>query len=83
MKYVRYVFSPVFVDPLKCISTQAFGTIAIQLAHHRGAKVISTACSLEDKQHLEKIRPAIGACSVTLLSIDHLKHKVLQGIQNQ
>uniref|UniRef100_A0A8C2LC24 Crystallin zeta like 1 n=1 Tax=Cricetulus griseus TaxID=10029 RepID=A0A8C2LC24_CRIGR len=37
----------------------AFGTIAIQLAHHRGAKVISTACSLEDKQHLERIRPSI------------------------
>ncbi|XP_038202422.1 quinone oxidoreductase-like protein 1 isoform X7 [Arvicola amphibius] len=38
----------------------AFGTIAIQLAHHRGAKVISTACSLEDKQHLERIRPPIA-----------------------
>ncbi|KAL6079894.1 hypothetical protein STEG23_014346 [Scotinomys teguina] len=38
----------------------AFGTIAIQLAHHRGAKVISTACSLEDKQHLERMRPSIA-----------------------
>ncbi|XP_020851582.1 quinone oxidoreductase-like protein 1 isoform X3 [Phascolarctos cinereus] len=38
----------------------AFGTIAIQLAHHRGAKVISTAYSLEDKQYLERLRPAIG-----------------------
>ncbi|XP_036059435.1 quinone oxidoreductase-like protein 1 isoform X3 [Onychomys torridus] len=38
----------------------AFGTIAIQLAHHRGAKVISTACSLEDKQLLERIRPPIA-----------------------
>uniref|UniRef100_A0A8C6RFC5 Crystallin zeta like 1 n=1 Tax=Nannospalax galili TaxID=1026970 RepID=A0A8C6RFC5_NANGA len=37
----------------------AFGTIAIQLAHHRGAKVISTAHSLEDKQSLEKLRPSI------------------------
>uniref|UniRef100_A0A8D2DWZ7 Crystallin zeta like 1 n=1 Tax=Sciurus vulgaris TaxID=55149 RepID=A0A8D2DWZ7_SCIVU len=37
----------------------AFGTIAIQLAHHRGAKVISTACSLEDKQCLERLRPSI------------------------
>ncbi|XP_020851583.1 quinone oxidoreductase-like protein 1 isoform X4 [Phascolarctos cinereus] len=37
----------------------AFGTIAIQLAHHRGAKVISTAYSLEDKQYLERLRPAI------------------------
>ncbi|XP_076975008.1 quinone oxidoreductase-like protein 1 isoform X4 [Tamandua tetradactyla] len=38
----------------------AFGTIAIQLAHHRGAKVISTACSLEDKQYLERFRPSIA-----------------------
>ncbi|XP_074156819.1 quinone oxidoreductase-like protein 1 isoform X1 [Sminthopsis crassicaudata] len=38
----------------------AFGTIAIQLAYHRGAKVISTAYSLEDKQYLERLRPAIG-----------------------
>ncbi|KAB1283916.1 Protein downstream neighbor of Son [Camelus dromedarius] len=38
----------------------AFGTIAIQLAHHRGAKVISTACSLEDKQCLERFRPSIA-----------------------
>uniref|UniRef100_A0A8C3K587 Crystallin zeta like 1 n=1 Tax=Calidris pygmaea TaxID=425635 RepID=A0A8C3K587_9CHAR len=33
-----------------------FGTIAIQLAQHRGAKVISTAYSLEDKQYLERLR---------------------------
>ncbi|XP_063126490.1 quinone oxidoreductase-like protein 1 isoform X3 [Rattus norvegicus] len=38
----------------------AFGTIAIQLAHHRGAKVISTAHSLEDKQHLERLRPSLA-----------------------
>ncbi|KAM9635814.1 quinone oxidoreductase-like protein 1 isoform 2-T2 [Trichechus inunguis] len=38
----------------------AFGIIAIQLAHHRGAKVISTACSLEDKQCLKRLRPAIA-----------------------
>uniref|UniRef100_A0A2K6FQS6 Crystallin zeta like 1 n=1 Tax=Propithecus coquereli TaxID=379532 RepID=A0A2K6FQS6_PROCO len=38
----------------------AFGTIAIQLAHHRGAKVISTASSLEDKQFLERLRPSIA-----------------------
>ncbi|KAK1344360.1 hypothetical protein QTO34_014927 [Cnephaeus nilssonii] len=38
----------------------ALGTIAIQLAHHRGAKVISTACSLEDKQYLEGLRPALA-----------------------
>ncbi|NXU03083.1 QORL1 protein, partial [Buphagus erythrorhynchus] len=38
--------------------TGPFGTIAIQLAQHRGAKVISTAHSLEDKQYLERLRPA-------------------------
>ncbi|KAM5281179.1 quinone oxidoreductase-like protein 1 [Ctenodactylus gundi] len=38
----------------------AFGTIAIQLAHHRGARVISTACSLEDKQYLERLRPPLA-----------------------
>ncbi|XP_030744525.1 quinone oxidoreductase-like protein 1 [Echinops telfairi] len=38
----------------------AFGTIAIQLAQHRGAKVISTVCGLEDKQFLERIRPTIA-----------------------
>ncbi|XP_069641306.1 quinone oxidoreductase-like protein 1 isoform X2 [Haliaeetus albicilla] len=37
-----------------------FGTIAIQLAQHRGAKVISTAYSLEDKQYLERLRPPVG-----------------------
>ncbi|KAF6118152.1 crystallin zeta like 1 [Phyllostomus discolor] len=36
------------------------GTIAIQLALHRGAKVISTASSLEDKQHLERLRPPLA-----------------------
>ncbi|NXS32424.1 QORL1 protein, partial [Pomatostomus ruficeps] len=38
--------------------SQPFGTIAIQLAQHRGAKVIATAHSLEDKQYLERLRPA-------------------------
>ncbi|KAB0397347.1 hypothetical protein E2I00_014353, partial [Balaenoptera physalus] len=42
------------------LRTKALGTIAIQLAHHRGAKVISTACSLEDKQCLERFRPSIA-----------------------
>uniref|UniRef100_A0A5G2R8F0 Crystallin zeta like 1 n=2 Tax=Sus scrofa TaxID=9823 RepID=A0A5G2R8F0_PIG len=37
----------------------ALGTIAIQLAHHRGAKVLSTVCSLEDKQCLERFKPPI------------------------
>ncbi|XP_065271438.1 quinone oxidoreductase-like protein 1 isoform X2 [Emys orbicularis] len=36
-----------------------FGIIAIQLAQHRGAKVISTAYSLEDKQYLERLRPPV------------------------
>ncbi|XP_069492330.1 quinone oxidoreductase-like protein 1 isoform X2 [Ambystoma mexicanum] len=36
------------------------GTIAIQLAHSRGAKVISTAHSVEDKQYLEKLRPTVA-----------------------
>nr|XP_008515361.1 PREDICTED: quinone oxidoreductase-like protein 1 isoform X9 [Equus przewalskii]XP_023485854.1 quinone oxidoreductase-like protein 1 isoform X10 [Equus caballus] len=40
--------------------TWALGTIAIQLAHHRGARVISTACSLEDKQYLERLRPSLA-----------------------
>ncbi|NXO05007.1 QORL1 protein, partial [Rhinopomastus cyanomelas] len=39
---------------------QPFGTIAIQLAQHRGAKVISTAYSLEDKQYLERLRPPVA-----------------------
>ncbi|XP_019380505.1 PREDICTED: quinone oxidoreductase-like protein 1 isoform X1 [Gavialis gangeticus] len=37
-----------------------FGTIAVQLAQHRGARVISTAYSLEDKQCLERLRPTVG-----------------------
>ncbi|EMP32268.1 Protein downstream neighbor of son like protein [Chelonia mydas] len=37
-----------------------FGTIAVQLAQHRGAKVISTAYSLEDEQYLERLRPPVA-----------------------
>uniref|UniRef100_A0A8D0H5Y5 Quinone oxidoreductase-like protein 1 n=1 Tax=Sphenodon punctatus TaxID=8508 RepID=A0A8D0H5Y5_SPHPU len=37
-----------------------FGTIAIQLAHHRGAKVISTAYTLEDKQYFERLTPVVA-----------------------
>ncbi|XP_043557193.1 quinone oxidoreductase-like protein 1 isoform X1 [Chiloscyllium plagiosum] len=37
-----------------------FGTIVIQLAHHRGAKVISTASTVEDKMYLEGLRPTVG-----------------------
>ncbi|XP_041115231.1 quinone oxidoreductase-like protein 1 isoform X2 [Polyodon spathula] len=36
-----------------------FGTIAVQLAHHRGAKVLSTALCLEDRHHLEQLRPTV------------------------
>ncbi|XP_063161474.1 quinone oxidoreductase-like protein 1 isoform X1 [Candoia aspera] len=36
-----------------------FGTIAIQLAQHRGAKVISTVYNLEDKQYLERLVPSV------------------------
>ncbi|NWR95027.1 QORL1 protein, partial [Furnarius figulus] len=41
-------------------AARPFGTIAIQLAQHRGAKVISTAHSLEDKQFLERLRPPVA-----------------------
>ncbi|NXY37266.1 QORL1 protein, partial [Pomatorhinus ruficollis] len=46
-----------------------FGTIAIQLARHRGAKVICTAHSLEDKQHLERLRPAGGEFYPSVLKL--------------
>ncbi|XP_025021841.1 quinone oxidoreductase-like protein 1 isoform X3 [Python bivittatus] len=36
-----------------------FGTIAIQLAQHRGAKVISTVYNLEDKQYLQRLVPSV------------------------
>lgn len=42
------------------ILLQPFGTIAIQLAQHRGAKVISTVHSVEDKQYLERFTPSVG-----------------------
>ncbi|GCB63925.1 hypothetical protein scyTo_0004505 [Scyliorhinus torazame] len=37
-----------------------FGTILVQLAHYRGAKVISTADNLQDKMYLEGLRPTVG-----------------------
>ncbi|XP_062906399.1 quinone oxidoreductase-like protein 1 isoform X1 [Mobula hypostoma] len=37
-----------------------FGTIVIQLAHHRGAKLISTVHNNEDKKYLEGLRPTVG-----------------------
>ncbi|XP_060626365.2 quinone oxidoreductase-like protein 1 isoform X1 [Anolis sagrei] len=37
-----------------------FGTIAIQLAQHRGAKVIATVNSLEDKQYLQRLTPSVA-----------------------
>ncbi|KAM8976044.1 quinone oxidoreductase-like protein 1 [Pelodytes ibericus] len=35
-----------------------FGALAVQLSHHRGATVITTAHSDEDKQYLEKLQPS-------------------------
>ncbi|KAJ6662413.1 hypothetical protein lerEdw1_011826 [Lerista edwardsae] len=37
-----------------------FGIIAIQLAQHRGAKVIATVYSSEDRQYLERLTPSVG-----------------------
>ncbi|XP_069616895.1 quinone oxidoreductase-like protein 1 isoform X2 [Ranitomeya imitator] len=37
-----------------------FGTLAIQLSHHRGASVVTTAHSEKDKQYLDKIRPPVA-----------------------
>ncbi|XP_069492331.1 quinone oxidoreductase-like protein 1 isoform X3 [Ambystoma mexicanum] len=55
------------------------GTIAIQLAHSRGAKVISTAHSVEDKQYLEKLRPTVVRLfehgETAALSLPLLPHK--------
>lgn len=69
---------------------QPFGTIAIQLAQHRGAKVISTAHSLEDKQYLERLRPAGGEFEIQFNSTfsakvcpkkNHSKYFFLSGLQ--
>ncbi|RLV85317.1 hypothetical protein DV515_00016092 [Chloebia gouldiae] len=51
-----------------------FGTIAIQLAQHRGAKVISTAHSLEDKQYLERLRPAGGVQQPLVARVIDVSH---------
>uniref|UniRef100_A0A674H1Z4 Quinone oxidoreductase-like protein 1 n=1 Tax=Taeniopygia guttata TaxID=59729 RepID=A0A674H1Z4_TAEGU len=51
-----------------------FGTIAIQLAQHRGAKVISTAHSLEDKQYLERLRPAGGVRQPLVARVIDVSH---------
>ncbi|XP_006639104.1 quinone oxidoreductase-like protein 1 isoform X2 [Lepisosteus oculatus] len=37
-----------------------FGIITIQLAHYHGAKVLSTALSIEDNQRLEQLRPTVA-----------------------
>ncbi|NWY32234.1 QORL1 protein, partial [Pheucticus melanocephalus] len=64
--------------------SQPFGTIAIQLAQHRGAKVISTAHSLEDKQYLERLRPAGGgfcccpALAARVIDVSHGKIDVAE-----
>ncbi|XP_069745079.1 quinone oxidoreductase-like protein 1 isoform X2 [Narcine bancroftii] len=36
------------------------GTIIIQLAHHRGARIITTVSNNEDKKYLEGLRPTIA-----------------------
>ncbi|KAM4788859.1 quinone oxidoreductase-like protein 1 isoform 4-T5 [Cyanocitta cristata] len=51
-----------------------FGTIAIQLAQHRGAKVISTAHSLEDKQYLERLRPTGGGRQPLVARVIDVSH---------
>ncbi|KAL8190564.1 UNVERIFIED_CONTAM: hypothetical protein K2H54_055726, partial [Gekko kuhli] len=52
-----------YVSPEKTVlimdGASPFGTIAIQLAQHRGAKVISTVYSLEDKEYLERLMPSL------------------------
>ncbi|XP_072850206.1 quinone oxidoreductase-like protein 1 isoform X3 [Pogona vitticeps] len=52
-----------YVSPGKTVlimdGATPFGTIAIQLAQHRGAKVISTVRTLEDKQYLERLTPSV------------------------
>ncbi|KAG9460806.1 hypothetical protein GDO78_019394, partial [Eleutherodactylus coqui] len=47
----KFVLVPDGASPL--------GVLAIQLSHHRGAAVIATAHSEEDKQYLEKLRPPV------------------------
>ncbi|KTG45716.1 hypothetical protein cypCar_00008696 [Cyprinus carpio] len=37
---------------------QAFGVLAIQLAHYHGVKVLATASSPEDQKFLEELRPS-------------------------
>ncbi|XP_048350343.1 quinone oxidoreductase-like protein 1 [Sphaerodactylus townsendi] len=53
-----------YISPEKTVlvmdGASPFGTIAIQLTQHRGAKVISTVYSLEDKQYLERLSPPLA-----------------------
>ncbi|NWI54496.1 QORL1 protein, partial [Calyptomena viridis] len=50
------------------------GTITIQLAQHRGAKVLCTAHSLEDKQFLERLRPPMAR----VMDVSHGKTDVAE-----
>uniref|UniRef100_A0A2D4G838 Enoyl reductase (ER) domain-containing protein n=1 Tax=Micrurus corallinus TaxID=54390 RepID=A0A2D4G838_MICCO len=52
----------------------SFGTIAIQLAQHRGAKVISTVYNLEDKQCLERIVPS----AVRIIDVSNGKYDLTE-----
>ncbi|XP_071423605.1 quinone oxidoreductase-like protein 1 [Pithys albifrons albifrons] len=55
-------------------AARPFGTIATQLAQHRGAKVICTAHSPEDKQLLDRIRPPVAR----VLDVSHGKVDVAE-----
>ncbi|XP_066477305.1 quinone oxidoreductase-like protein 1 isoform X3 [Tiliqua scincoides] len=52
-----------YISPGKTVlvmdGASPFGTIAIQLAQHRGAKVIATVYSPEDRQYLERLTPSV------------------------
>ncbi|XP_066477304.1 quinone oxidoreductase-like protein 1 isoform X2 [Tiliqua scincoides] len=53
-----------YISPGKTVlvmdGASPFGTIAIQLAQHRGAKVIATVYSPEDRQYLERLTPSVA-----------------------
>ncbi|XP_044298034.1 quinone oxidoreductase-like protein 1 isoform X1 [Varanus komodoensis] len=74
-----------YVSPGKTVlvmdGASPFGTIAIQLAHHRGAKVISTVYSQEDKQYLERFTPSVGELQWNrncMLASPHTTPKILK-----
>ncbi|KAG2456685.1 QORL1 protein, partial [Polypterus senegalus] len=48
------------LPPKRVSQCKPLGIVTIQLAHHRGAKVLTTALNIEDKQYLEQLRPTIA-----------------------